>query len=60
MNAPLIIVNDESKMPSRNHSFLMGRIIGLLFSDDRFTVMPELSLDTSQIDLSQFDIKVSV
>jgi len=49
--------NEEPRMLSRNHSFLMGRITGLLFSDERFTVMPELSLDASQIDLSQFYIK---
>jgi len=45
------------KMPSRNHSLIMGRITGLLFSDPRFTIMPELSLDSSQIDLNQFNIK---
>ena len=51
------MANEESRMPSRNHSFLMGRITGLLFNEERFTVMPGLSLDTSQVDLSQFDIK---
>ncbi len=50
-------INEEPRMPSKNHSFLMGRITGLLFLDERFTVMPELSLDASHIDLSQFEIK---
>jgi Uma2 family endonuclease len=50
--------NQEIKMPSRNHSFAMGSLTGLLFNDKRFTVMPELSLDTSQTDLSQFGLKV--
>ena len=59
----LIAFNDENpedeelRMPSRKHSFAMGRITGLLFNDERFTIMPELSLDASQIDLSPFDIK---
>ncbi len=49
--------NEAQDMPSKNHSLTMGRITGLLFNDERFIVMPELSLDTSQIDLSQFNIK---
>ncbi|RKZ42035.1 MAG: hypothetical protein DRQ49_03210 [Gammaproteobacteria bacterium] len=44
-------------MPSRNHSLAVGRITGLLFKDERLTVMPKLSLDSSQIDLSQFAFK---
>ncbi len=49
----LIELEDEGRaMPSRNHSLTMGRVTGLLFNDERFTVMPELSLDVSQIDLS--------
>ncbi len=44
-------------MPSRNHSLTVGRLTGLLFNDERFTVMPELSLDISQTDLSQFELK---
>jgi hypothetical protein len=43
--------------PSKNHSLIMGRITGLLFNDERLIVMPELSLDTSQIDLNQFNLK---
>jgi Uma2 family endonuclease len=68
MNTPMTVntsshsINDETfineeKMPSRKHSFTMGRLTGLLFNDGRFTVMPELSLDTSQTDLKQFDLK---
>ncbi|MDM8559051.1 Uma2 family endonuclease [Candidatus Parabeggiatoa sp. HSG14] len=44
-------------MGSLNHSFTIGRIAGLLFNDERFTVMPELTLDASQIELSQFGVK---
>jgi Uma2 family endonuclease len=52
------VLEDEVRdMPSKNHSFTMGTITGLLFNDERFTVMPELSLDTSPIDLSQFNLK---
>jgi len=43
--------DEVEKMPSRNHSLIVGRIT-LLFSDNRFTIMPELSLDTSQIELT--------
>lgn len=59
----LLELDDESpedeveKMPSRNHSLIVGRITGLLFNDNRFTIMPELSLDTSQIELNQFNLK---
>jgi Uma2 family endonuclease len=52
------LLDDEvSDMASLNHSLTAGRIAGLLFNDERFEVMPELSLDGSQIDLSQFGIK---
>ena len=51
------VENDEvERMPSRNHSLIVGRITGLLFNDKRFTVMPELSLDTSPIELKQFNL----
>jgi len=50
------IVRDED-MGSLNHSIAQGRISGLLFNDGRFTVMPELSLDISEIDPNQFGIK---
>lgn len=40
-----------------NHSFTVGRIAGILFNDKNFTVMPKLTLDASQIDLSQFGVK---
>ena len=46
--------NEVEKMLSRNHSLIVGRITGLLFNDKRFTVMPELGLDTSPIELKQF------
>ncbi|MDM8560409.1 hypothetical protein [Candidatus Parabeggiatoa sp. HSG14] len=36
------------------HSRTQGRLTVLIGCDERFEVMPELSLDVSQIDLSQF------
>ncbi|MCP4698658.1 MAG: Uma2 family endonuclease [Gammaproteobacteria bacterium] len=45
------------EMGSVNHSFVQGRIIVLLSTDDRFKVFVELSLDTGQTDLSQFGLK---
>jgi len=52
-----ILENEEAKKGSLNHSLAAGRITGLLFNDDRFTVMPALSLDASQIDLKRFKLK---
>ena len=52
-----VIEDKESKMGSLNHGMVQGQITGLLFADKRFRVIPELSLDTSQIDLSQFGLK---
>jgi Uma2 family endonuclease len=49
--------NDIQKTLSKNHSLITGRITGLLFNDERFAVMPELSLDTTKIELSQFGLK---
>lgn len=49
--------NGEIRMPSKNHSLAVGRLSGLLFNDERFTVMPELSLDMNQIDLAQYGLK---
>jgi Uma2 family endonuclease len=45
------------RMLSKNHSLAMGRLAGLLFNDERFTVMPELSLDMNPIDLAQYGLK---
>jgi len=50
--------DEGQKMPSRNHSFVQTRLAGLLLNDDRFTPFVELSLDVSQIDLSQFGLKI--
>ncbi len=46
----------KTTVPSKNHSLAVGRISGLLFNDERFTVMPELSLDMTQIELSQYGL----
>jgi Uma2 family endonuclease len=42
---------------SLNHSIAQARLTGLLSNDERFTLAVELSLDISQIDMSQFGIK---
>ena len=57
------IDNDESQengvqnMSSIKHSLTQTRIATLLSNDERLTTFVELSLDASQIDLSQFNIK---
>jgi Uma2 family endonuclease len=48
---------EESDMGSVVHSRTQGRLTVLIGSDERFEVMPELSLDATQIDLSQFGLK---
>lgn len=56
-----VIESDEDEvreMPSRNHSFTQARITGLLSNDDRFSPFVELSLDASQMDLSQFGLQI--
>ncbi|OQW91510.1 MAG: hypothetical protein BWK78_04470 [Thiotrichaceae bacterium IS1] len=45
------------EMGSINHSIIQAKITGLLLNDERFTPAIELSLDISQIDLSQFGLK---
>ncbi len=50
--------NEVREMPSRNHSFTQARITNLLSNEERFTPFVELSLDASQIDLSQFGLKI--
>jgi Uma2 family endonuclease len=61
MNKPLDFEDyqeDEAQeMGSLNHSIVQTQIAGLLLNDKRFRVMVELSLDVSQIDLSQFGLK---
>lgn len=58
MNALVAIENEEHQdVGSLNHSFVQTRIVGLLFNDERFTTLVELSLDVSQTDLSQFGLK---
>jgi len=52
-----VLDDEDTYMGSLNHSLAAGQITGLLFNDERFTVMPELSLDTSQIDLKRFNLK---
>ena len=48
---------EYQEMGSLNHSIVQARLTGLLFNDERFTPAVELSLDVSQIDLSQFGLK---
>ena len=51
------IEDEVQETGSLNHSIAQTQIAGLLFSDDRFRTMVELSLDASQIDLNQFGLK---
>jgi len=46
-----------SKEGSLNHAFIQAQLTGFLFSDERFRVLTELSLDASQTDLSTFQLK---
>ena len=48
---------EYQKMGSLNHSIVQARLTGLLFNDERFTLAVELSLDVTQIDLSQFGLR---
>jgi Uma2 family endonuclease len=50
-------INEVLKMGSLNHGIVQGQIIGLFFTDKRFRAISQLSLDTNQIDLTQFGIK---
>jgi Uma2 family endonuclease len=58
MNTSVEIKTEEHQdMGSLNHSFVQTRLAGLLFNDERFTTLVELSLDVSKADLSQFGLK---
>ncbi|HDN26940.1 MAG TPA: Uma2 family endonuclease [Thioploca sp.] len=59
MSEYMIELEEEEyqEMGSLNHSIVQAQITGLLYPDERFRVMVELSLDASQIDLSQFGLK---
>jgi Uma2 family endonuclease len=50
--------DEEHQMGSWNHSVTQSRVVSLFSHDERFIVPVELSLDVSQIDLSQFGLKV--
>lgn len=52
-----VLEDDVDNMGSLNHSLIQGKITTLLSNDDKYVAMPELSLDASQIDLSQFGLK---
>ncbi|MDM8560222.1 Uma2 family endonuclease [Candidatus Parabeggiatoa sp. HSG14] len=52
-----ILESGDSNIGSINHSITQVRIASLLNSDERFTVMTELSLDINQQDFSQYGIK---
>jgi Uma2 family endonuclease len=49
--------NEVSKMPSTNHSYVQTQITLALAENKGFTPFVELSLDASQIDLTQFGLK---
>lgn len=58
MDELIKLENEEfTSMGSINHSIVQAKITGMLLNDDRFTPAIELSLDVSQIDLSQFKLK---
>lgn len=50
-------LDETIEMGSYNHSLTQSNLTSLLHSDERFTTLVELSLDISQIDLSQFGLK---
>ena len=56
----LLMVNEEElkDIGSLNHSFAQARLTTLLSVDERFITFVELSLDVSQVDMSQFGLKV--
>lgn len=50
--------DDEGRdMGSLNHSFVLTRLSAQLFKDEKFTVLVELTLDTSRTDLTQFGLE---
>lgn len=49
--------DNANDMPSINHSYLQAQIVLALAQNKEFTPFVELSLDASQIDLSQFGLK---
>jgi len=49
--------DNANDMPSINHSYLQTQIVLALAQNKGFTPFVELSLDASQIDLSQFGLK---
>ena len=52
-----IFQEEEIGMGSLYHSATQTHLANLLFNDDRFVVLVELSLDAGQIDLSPFGLK---
>lgn len=55
----LLELDEEERytMGSFNHSLAQSQLTALLSNDKRFRTLVELSLDASQIDLSQFGLK---
>ncbi|RKZ71066.1 MAG: hypothetical protein DRR19_32865 [Candidatus Parabeggiatoa sp. nov. 1] len=52
------IEDEVADMGSLYHGMAQANLTGLLIHEERFAVITELSLDASQIDLSQFGLKV--
>jgi Uma2 family endonuclease len=52
-----VLDDEEADMGSLNHGLAQGQLVTLLSNDERFTVIPELSLDASKIDLNKFSLK---
>lgn len=53
-----VLEAEEKKVGSWNHSLIQSRLIHCLSQDKRFVVPVELSLDTSQADLTQFGLNI--
>jgi Uma2 family endonuclease len=54
-----LIEEEHQNMGSLNHSIAQARLVNQLSYDDKFTPAVELSLEASQLDLSQFGLKAS-
>jgi len=52
------IEDEVADMGSLYHGMAQANLTGLLLNEERFAVITELSLDASQIDLSQFGLKI--
>jgi len=52
-----ILEDEVTDMGSLYHGMTQANLTGLLINEERFAVITELSLDASQVDLTQFGLK---